>query len=126
MPHDIYSFIVIERDVFVARDMRDCLQAACVGCDVIHLRYPAELTGILEDADDDHRLVIVTKMGLEEIDASGLADWAKDHSAEIVIRAGDDPVSEVLKRGWRSLTSPFTRDDILALVESLALFPRLA
>lgn len=125
MSQEIYRFIVIERDVFVAHDMRDSLLSACPDCDVVHLRYPADLT-VTVPKDDDHRSVILTKMNVQEVEASGLSSWADDHKAEIVIRAGDDPIAEVLRKGWRSLTSPFTREDIGMLVESLGFVPRLS
>ena len=58
-------------------------------------------------------------MNVQEVEDSGLADWAIANGAEIVIRAGDDPVTEVIRKGWRSLTSPFTREDLSHLVNSL-------
>jgi len=113
-----YSFIVIERDTFVARDICAGLLAACPGCDVIHLRFPSELVSQVSPSADEVP-VIVTKMNVQEVEDSGLADWAIANGAEIVIRAGDDPVTEVIRKGWRSLTSPFTREDLSHLVNSL-------
>lgn len=118
-------FVIIEKDSFVARDMQDGLLAAVPDCDTFHLAHHDDASDALRrDAvagpADEPRMVIVTKLSLDQIDSSGLARAAYDAGAEMVVRMGDDPVGAVASRGWYSLASPFTWDDLSALVGSLS------
>lgn len=114
-------FVIIEKDSFVARDMQHGLQAANPDCDTCHLAHHADAPGVLlrQAEADEPRTVIVTKMSLEQIESTGLARIAQDAGAELVVRMGDDPVGSVMSRGWYSLASPFTWEDLSALVGSL-------
>lgn len=113
-----YRFIVIERDLIVARDLSDGLRAACPSCDVLHLRCASEMPESLS-ANSTHPPVILTKLPVQQVEDSGMAHLAREQGATIVVRQGDDPLSEVAHRGWLSLTSPFSWDDLAALIHDL-------
>lgn len=114
MPNNGHRFIIIEKDLFVARDMSQGLIAAYAQCEVLHLRHENEVPTNLRSSD-----VIVTKMTMEQIDRSGLDVSARATGATIVVRMGDDSNDAIERRGWLSLPSPFTWDDINVMLNSL-------
>lgn len=109
------TFVIVEKDAFVALDMQLGLQDASVGCQVVHLRDIADFQSMPQPAD---RPVIITKLSIAEIDECGLVQIAGRRAA-IVVREGIDSVKAVVDRGWLSLASPFTADDLLTLVEDI-------
>lgn len=120
MQHLVPCFIIIERDSFIASDLRCGLHEACPDC--LCLRTP-DMDGcmmILRHLDDrTARPVIITKASIAEIDACGLGGMAAAQGWRLVLRLGSDPVQEVRARGWFSLPAPFTSDDITSLVRAL-------
>lgn len=120
-----FRFFIIEKDSFVARDMQDGLLAAIPDCDARHLLHHDEARQIAAQGADGAdtaatRSVIVTKMSLDQLDRTGLAGLARDLNADVVVRMGEDPVAAVAARGWFSLASPFTWDDLNSLVSELS------
>ncbi|WCR11905.1 hypothetical protein JHW45_05970 [Paracoccus stylophorae] len=116
-----FRFVIIEKDSFVARDMQDGLQSVVPGCDIRRLCHPGQLSDHLADASaGDARAVIITKLSLAQLDQNGISQLARDRNAAIVVRLGEDSPQEVTARGWLSLASPFTWDDLAALAEELS------
>ncbi|MDO5647223.1 hypothetical protein [Paracoccus sp. (in: a-proteobacteria)] len=121
MQHVVFRFFVIDRDPFVAQDMCDGLRAACVGADVCHVSSVDELTA-LPDLARDAGLglpVVITKKSIAEIMASGLDLLVQQINSQLVVRLGDDPVADILGRGWLPLAAPFSWDDLADLVQQL-------
>ncbi|MGP9803854.1 hypothetical protein [Paracoccus sp. NSM] len=120
MQHSVPCFIIIERDSFIAGDLRCGLLDACLDC--LCLRTP-DMDGcmsILHHLDDRAtRPVIITKASIAEIDACGLGGMAAARGWRLVLRLGSDPVEAVRARGWFSLPAPFSSDDITSLVHAL-------
>lgn len=117
-----FRFVILEKDRFVANDMQEGLKAATPDCDTCHLTHADEAGEAFSESSETGpaRTVLVTKLSVEQIDASGLSRLARDSRAEIVVRMGDDPLHTVAERGWFSLASPFTWDDLSALVADLS------
>ncbi|MBW7056483.1 hypothetical protein KY389_07215 [Paracoccus bogoriensis] len=113
-------FIIIERDSFIASDLRCGLHDACPGC--LCLRTP-DLDGcmmILRHLDDRAtRPVIITKLSIAEIEACGLGAMAAARGWRLVLRLGGDTIEAVRERGWFSLPAPFSSDDVAVLVQAL-------
>lgn len=128
MSAHMFRFVVIEKDCFVARDMQDGLQSAAPDCDVLRLARPEDAEDAFAQVSraDPTRIVIITKLTVAQLDSSGMARLAHDFGADIVVRLGDDPVQKVIERGWYSLASPFTWDDLAELVGGLTRRPAVA
>ncbi|MCF3974458.1 hypothetical protein [Paracoccus salsus] len=111
-------FVIIEKDCFIARDMQEGLEAADPACETIRLRDPEEAVELVCGRQPDGRLrtVIITKLSLAQIEDCSLSRLADEGLVEIVVRIGDDTSEAVHRRGWFTLASPFTRDDLSALV----------
>lgn len=116
-----FRFVILEKDRFVANDMQEGLRAATPDCDTRHLLHPEDAGEAFSESahEASSRTVLVTKLSVEQIDASGLSRLAQQSCADIVVRMGDDPLHAVTERGWFSLASPFTWDDLSALVADL-------
>lgn len=117
-----FRFVVIEKDSFVARDMQDGLQAAIPGCEIRQSCGYDQLPDLIPapSPSDDMRTIIITKLSLAQLDSGGISQLAHDRHAEIVVRLGEDSVQDVTGRGWHSLASPFTWDDLAGLAMQLA------
>lgn len=121
MSNQKLRFVIIEKDSFVARDMQDGLKAAIPDCDIKSLSGAEEALDIVKSCTDadDARAIIVTKLSLDQIDSTGLTQIARHVQADIVVRVGDDPPGAIAARGWFTLASPFTWDDLAALAVDL-------
>lgn len=128
MRHLSFCFLIIERDCFIAQDMREGLSEACGICGC--RRYPA-IEELLAQEDELRALaqlpVIITKKSLADADAEGLTALAQRNGWPVVVRLDLDPAEAVQARGWLTLPSPFTRLDLTVMVEELrARFPHLS
>ena len=112
--------MIVETDPFIARDMSDGLMEAAPGCTVEIFRSAEELADLPSAPAAPHP-VIVTKLSLEAIESSGLATSAARMGAMIVVRQGEDTADAVSARGWLSLPTPFTCEDLFELASSLRL-----
>ncbi|MGZ3216602.1 hypothetical protein [Paracoccus sp. T5] len=122
MTHPHFTFVVLEKDHFVAQDMCAGLVDAAPGCQFLHLAVsdiPDDLLATL--AGSSGLPVLVTKAQISEMDGCALVrDWTRN-GWPIVLRLGIDPVEDIRARGWYSLAAPFTRDDLDDLVRRLTL-----
>ncbi len=109
------KFVIVEKDPFVALDMQLGLQDAAAGCQVVHLRDIDEYQSLPPFSTSP---VVITKLSIAQIDACGLIQIAGQHAA-IVVREGIDTLKDVAERGWLSLASPFTADDLSVLVADI-------
>lgn len=109
------TFVIVDKDVFVAHDMQLGLEYLATGCNVIHLR---DIPGCVTVPNTLTRRVFITKLSIEQIDQCGLVQIAGP-DADIVVREGVDTREAVAERGWFSLASPFTTDDLAVLVQEL-------
>ncbi|SCY59241.1 hypothetical protein [Paracoccus tibetensis] len=128
MAHTPFCFLIIERDSFIAQDMAEGLAEASPDC--LSRRY-ASIEALLDTAETLPSLpalpVIITKQSLSDIDATGLGALAERHDWPVVVRLDLDPPEAVAARGWLTLPSPFTRPDLMQMVEELlAELPRQA
>lgn len=116
-------FIAIERDSFVALDMRLGLEEACPGSRIDTLPNASDLADFLASDDlPDPAIavpVVVTSLSLERIDQSGLEGLLHGRDAIIVQREGADPADQVAARGFLQLPSPFSSDDFRTLLDGL-------
>lgn len=115
-------FIVVENDPFIARDMSEGLRSADPSCSVHILRTPGELVqseDVLRTMAERSRLAVITKLPVREIDRLGFQGIAGSAPVTIVVREGEDQVNQVLSRGWLSLPTPFTGDDLADLTGHL-------
>lgn len=108
-------FCIIERDLFIAADMRAGLELASPGCRVHDLRDVADL----ERTDPAGGTIFITKLGWAEIHSSGLAELAQRVRGRIVMRDGTGLEAEIRGQGHESLPSPFSNRDLQELVERL-------
>nr|WP_111300901.1 hypothetical protein [Paracoccus saliphilus] len=122
MTHQSFTFVVLEKDHFVAQDMCAGLVEAAPDSQFLHLadgRIPEDLLPRLQECD---RLpVLVAKSHIDEMDACAAVRAWKKHGWPIVLRLGIDPVESIRTRGWYPLAAPFTRDDLDDLVLRLTL-----
>lgn len=109
------TFVIVEKDAFVAHDMQLGLQDASDGCEVLHLR---DIADIQHMASVPPRPVFITKLSISQIDEHGLVGFAGPNAA-IVLREGVDLAADVAARGWFSLASPFTAEDLTTLVNDI-------
>ncbi|MDO5630267.1 MAG: hypothetical protein Q4G22_00345 [Paracoccus sp. (in: a-proteobacteria)] len=109
------SFCIIERDLFIASDMRAGLELASPGCHVQELREIADLN----DNQPADGTIFITKLALADLDGSGLDDLAQRVQGRIVLRDDADPEDAVTGRGYDRLPSPFSNRDLRELVERL-------
>lgn len=123
MSAHFFRFVILEKDCFIARDMQDGLQSACPNADIRRIATPEDVANACGDAQDSVRPVIITKLSVEQLDRAGISSLSRQIGAEIVVRMGDDPLCTVAERGWLSLASPFTWDDLAALVGDLVRRP---
>lgn len=107
------------------RSARDGLAEACDSCTSRRFGTVEELLTAQADLSALPQLpVIITKKSLHEIEASGLADLARRKHWPVVVRLDLDPPSEIVARGWLALPSPFSRLDLVLMVdELLGLYP---
>lgn len=107
-------FIIIEKDSFVANDMAEGLHAAFPYCKTFQYKNTAD--AMIESGRDT---VFISKLSLDEIERSGLGVFARQTGSTIVVRHGIDSIKAVTARGWISLPSPFTSDDLDDLLDQL-------
>lgn len=127
MQHASFCFILIERDCFIARDLREGLAEACPCCTY---RSFSDLAGLVEAEAElqslDQLPVVITKASLEDLNSSGIAGMVRRNGWTMAVRMGADPLPEVQAEGWLSLAAPFSREDLVYLVEQLrAHYPQL-
>lgn len=108
-------FVIIEDNDFIAGDMAVGLRFASPDSVVLRLRHRSEIFSLPRDLN--RTTVFVTGDPLTEIDASGLAEFARQTKAEIVVREGIDSNAAVEARGFHSLSAPFTDAALLAVAE---------
>lgn len=115
-------FVIIEKDAFIARDLGDGLKAALPDSEIVIVaRHEDAWPRVFPPAQDDvWQTIIVTKLTLAQLDECGLSRRLEDSGTQVVVRVGDDPVSAVAERGWISLASPFTGDDLSSLAGLLS------
>lgn len=114
------NFLILEKDSFIAMDMMqglsfyegDCRLHHFHSVDEMHQRLPTTV-------DRQHHNIVVTKLSVAEIDASGLAQLARHHGCDVVVREGIDSTSSVEARGWHSLAAPFSQQDLSVLVNRM-------
>lgn len=113
-------FMILERDPFIAADMRAGLMFADPLCTVDLLRCVSQvMEGFAQFPVDGRSPVLITKLGIDEIEEAGLISLANRAAAQLVVREGGDTVEQISGRGWFSLASPFTSDDLSALLAQL-------
>lgn len=116
-------FIAIERDSFVALDMRLGLEEACPGSRIDTLPNASDLADFLASGglpDPASAVpVVLTSLSLERIDEAGLEQLLDGRGVIIVQREGPDPVDRVSARGYLHLPSPFNSDDFRTLRDAL-------
>lgn len=113
-------FMILERDPFIAADMRAGLMFADPLCTVDLLRCVSQvMEGFAQFPVDGRSPVLITKLGIDEIEEAGLINLANRAAAQLVVREGGDTVEQISGRGWFSLASPFTSDDLSALLAQL-------
>ncbi|MFN3275554.1 MAG: hypothetical protein ACK41U_12855 [Paracoccus sp. (in: a-proteobacteria)] len=119
--HDVsFCFILIERDCFIARDLREGLSEACPDSVFRCLGDLNDLPGIETGlAGVDQFPVVITKASLAELTASGVAGLVRRNGWAMAVRMGIDPLSAVHAEGWLSLAAPFSREDLVYLAEQL-------
>ena len=115
MPFATFRFIIVEKNDFFAMDMAAGLHEACPLAKI--LRVTRSQDAVLLPQDADYRTVIITSDRLSVIDSSGLAFYARDNDALIVVRPGFDTEDEVLARGFELLDVPFTDAALLAFAQ---------
>ncbi|MDO5614102.1 MAG: hypothetical protein Q4G14_12795 [Paracoccus sp. (in: a-proteobacteria)] len=108
-------FCIIERDLFIASDMRAGLELASPGCHVHHLRDMDEVNG----STPENGTIFITKLALADLDPSGLHALAQRVQGRIVLRDGTDSEDAVIGQGHDRLPSPFSNRDLRELVERL-------
>jgi hypothetical protein len=120
MAHLPFCFLIIERDSFIAQDMAEGLAEASPGC--LTRRY-GSADAVLDEREGllprTHLAVVITKQALSDIDTSGLGDLAQRHGWPVVVRLDLDAPEAVAARGWLTLPSPFTRPDLMQMVDDL-------
>ncbi|MFN3524815.1 MAG: hypothetical protein ACK4YU_01890 [Paracoccus sp. (in: a-proteobacteria)] len=120
MQHLSFCFIIIERDSFIASDLREGLAEACPRCGCQTFRDLSELIAaepVLKNLDQ--LPVLITKASLGELRDCGVDQMARRNGWPVAIRMGLDPLSDVDAQGWLSLAAPFTREDVAYLVSQL-------
>lgn len=120
MTNPALHFMILERDPFIAADMRAGLMFADPLCTVDLLRCVSQvMEGFAQFPVAGRSPVLITKLGIDEIEESGLISLANRAAAQLVVREGGDAVEQISGRGWFSLASPFTSDDLSALLAQL-------
>ena len=116
-------FIAIEKDSFVALDMRMGLEEACPGCRIDTVTSPTDLPDLLGNigpiTPGGAVPVILTSMSIDRVDQAGLPQMLDGRGAIIVQREGADPAESVNARGYLRLPSPFSTDDFRKLYDML-------
>lgn len=119
MTRPLLRFYVVERDTFIAQDMRAGLLEACPDCDVECLRKAEDLGARLDAITDTHTPVLVTSMTLAALQETGLAARVMARGGRIVLRQGGTASADVQALGWFALPSPFTTAHLADLVDAL-------
>lgn len=128
MQHLSFCFIIIERDNFIASDLREGLAEACPRCGCQIFRDLSELIAAEPVLKNLEQLpVLITKASVGELRDCGVDEMTRRNGWPVAIRMGIDPVSVVAAQGWLSLAAPFTREDLTCLVGELyRRFPQVA
>lgn len=114
------NFLILEKDSFIARDMMEGLSFYEGSCRLHHFHSVDEMSQRLPATVDSlHHNIVVTKLSVAEIDASGLAQLADIHGCDMVVREGIDSAATVQARGWHSLAAPFSQHDLSILVSRM-------
>lgn len=122
MDQSALRFFIIEKDIFIASDMRAGLEDACKDCEIHDVRHVDELQAKFGDLHTgDSRSVFITNLNLDRIDSTGLAALAGRMAGDIVVREGSDPTDRLLDRGYHILPSPFSSSNLTDLVDRLAI-----
>lgn len=113
-------YLIIEKNGFIAADMQQGLADADTRSDSYQIEHVDQLQSFLVSSVwTGRRPVFITKLSIAEIESTGLAGIARRMDGEIVVRMGQDPAAAVTARGWHSLASPFSREDLAGLVDEL-------
>lgn len=125
MTHHSFTFIVLEKDHFVAQDMCAGLAEAAPHSRFVHLAGSWISEEQLPDFQNDGGLpVLVAKSQIKDMDdCPTVAAWRK-RGWPIVLRVGIDPLEQIRARGWYPLATPFSCDDLDDLVRRLTLGER--
>lgn len=117
---DLLRFVIIEKDAFIAQDMRMGLDEAAPGCETIVVRNPAQIEGALAPLPASAReLVFITANRIQVIEETGLDKLAEKMSGRLVLREGADSNEAVHRRGWLTLGNPFTAEALARMVAAL-------
>lgn len=112
-----YTFVIHERDHFVARDMGQGLMNASHGCNVFHC--PAASPCPVELLTSDDVKVLITGASISEVGDLPVAKPWLESGWPLVLRLGFDTVESIYARGWHVLAAPFNWDDLSGLVDRL-------
>lgn len=120
MQHSSFCFILIERDSFIARDLREGLAEACPHCRCLQMADLSDLVAAEAELQNLSQLpVLITKANLQDLRSSGIDDVVRRNGWTIAMRMGTDPLADIHANGWLSVPAPFSREDLLYLVEQL-------
>lgn len=117
-----FTFVVLEKDHFVAQDMCEGLADSTPDSQFVHVstgEMPTDLLSAMHSSDG--LPVLVAKASISDMNRCALVrDWT-GNGWPIVLRLGDDPIDDIRAKGWYPLAAPFTRDDLDDLVRRLTL-----
>ncbi|WP_265499486.1 hypothetical protein [Paracoccus beibuensis] len=112
-----FTFVIHERDHFVARDMGQGLINAAPGSSVFHSPTaspcPAEVLAFSSIN------VLITDASVAEVGDLPVAHPWLTQGWPVVLRMGFDSVDTICAKGWHVLTAPFNWDDLRDLVQRL-------
>lgn len=110
------SFIIVERDPFIGRDLSQGLAEVCSDAETVQVGALSDVaTHVFCAIHAGRHPVIVTKASLAEIDRHRIPDLVAQSGADMVVRLDDHPADVLAQRGWISLPSPFTFEDLQVL-----------
>ncbi|MFV0383260.1 hypothetical protein [Paracoccus sp. (in: a-proteobacteria)] len=115
-----FNFLILERDNLVARDMSEGFAAISRDSRFKHFKNTSQILEYIEKKGNDlENPVVVTKLPIAEIDATGLTNATEGIGSRVVVRMESNAPEEVSARGWYGLAAPFSSDDLADLVREL-------
>jgi len=122
MQHQVFTFVVLEKDIFVSLDMCAGLSEASPGSGTLHFRDSVPPSDLLDRLSDQHALpVLITKASIAQIEQTGIGSQWDLRGWPLVLRVDVDTPEQICARGWYPLEAPFTRPDLQNLVRRLTL-----
>lgn len=116
MAQPAISFIIVERDLFIGRDLSQGLKEVCPGAETVQVSALSDVAASVFCAiHAGLHPVIVTKAALAEIERHRIPGLIERTGADLVIRLDDHSETALAERGWLSLPSPFTFADLQVL-----------